>query len=96
LTLNVLRSKMISTLNIAAMVKIDFTPVFEYIDKQTALLREELPSKEDYFQLQAAVDGLAKRMDDHHAEILSLTHRSDRIESWVKKAAPKVEIPFET
>jgi len=78
------------------MTQIDFSPVFNYIDKKLEELKEVFVTKEEFSRLQISVDSLVKRFDEHNAEIATLGHRSDRMEGWIGKAAPKVGIPYET
>ena len=52
--------------------------------------------KQSIKTLQIAVDGIAKISKDDADEIASAQYRLDKVESWVSKAAPKVDVRFET
>lgn len=87
---------MISILKIWAMAKINFLPLFEYLDEKFASIDDKFDSMQFNFNdLQTSVDGIAKQLTDNTTEIKSLNHRTERMENWIKKVAPKVDIPYE-
>lgn len=54
------------------------------------VMKEEL--RKDFSDLQVAVDGYAKKADTYFQEMLVLSRRVDRMESWMKEIAQKVGI----
>jgi len=56
---------------------------------------DELPTKEDFSELQTAVDSYAKRANDYFEEMLALSHKLDRHEKWIQQLAQKLDIKLE-
>jgi hypothetical protein len=44
--------------------------------------------------LTTSVDGLAKRVEENTHEIKAVGHRVDRMEGWMIKAAPKIDLEY--
>jgi hypothetical protein len=57
-------------------------------------LRDELPTKEDFAQLQTSVDGIAKRFKDTEEELAVTSERTSRMEAWIQKAAVKIGVKY--
>ena len=57
-------------------------------------LREELPTREDFSQLQQTVDGIAKSFLDQRQEQIVSASRSERMEAWIMKAAAKIGVEY--
>jgi hypothetical protein len=57
-------------------------------------LREELPTREDFSQLQTSVDGIAKQFTDRKDEKVISASRSERMEAWIVKAAKKLGVEY--
>ncbi|MFH0819577.1 MAG: hypothetical protein V1892_00930 [bacterium] len=51
-------------------------------------LRTEL--KQDFSDLQSAVDNYAKKADAYFQEMVMLAHKVDRLEKWVLQIAEKI------
>jgi len=58
-------------------------------------LKTELPSKENFSQLQTSVDGLAKLTKDFYEEVTVLRGKVERMEKWIQDAAPKLGLKYE-
>jgi len=54
-----------------------------------------LVTKEDFSDLQTAVDAYAKKADTYFQEMVMLTHKVDRHEKWIKQIADKLGIKLE-
>ncbi len=54
-----------------------------------------LPTREDFSQLLTAVDKLAGQVQNYNAERSAETHRLERLEDWVRKAAKTINVPIE-
>jgi hypothetical protein len=57
-------------------------------------LKAELATKEDIAHLQQTVDGFAKNFKDNDEKVIVVEAKAERLESWVMKAAEKVDIPY--
>ena len=57
-------------------------------------LREELPTRADFNQLQTSVDGIAKQFLDHKQEQIVGASRASRMEAWIMKAAEKIGLEY--
>ncbi len=51
--------------------------------------------REDFSNLQTAVDAYAKRADAYFQEMVMLAHKVDRHEKWIQKIAEKLGIKLE-
>ena len=60
---------------------------------KTELVDVETRLKQSFSNLQTSVDGLVKTVKDKQ-EIKVLGHRVDKVETWTRKAAPKVGVEF--
>jgi hypothetical protein len=69
----------------------DFETVFATKEEMNQGFKE---LNEKFSQLQSTVDGFAKSYNDNDIETTALGHRVDTIETWVKKAAPKVGLDY--
>lgn len=56
--------------------------------KDLEKLRTEL--KQDFSDLQSAVDNYAKKADAYFQEMVMLAHKVDRLEKWVLQIAEKI------
>lgn len=54
-----------------------------------------LVTKEDFSNLQTAVDNYAKKADAYFQEMVMLTHKVDRHEKWFHQIAEKLGIKLE-
>jgi uncharacterized coiled-coil DUF342 family protein len=54
-----------------------------------------LVTKEDFNNLQTAVDAYAKKADTYFQEMVMLAHKVDRHEKWIKQIAEKLGIKLE-
>ena len=54
-----------------------------------------LVTKEDFSDLQTAVDAYAKKADTYFQEMVMLTHKVDRHEKWMHQIAEKLGIKLE-
>ena len=81
--------------------KADFDSLKTFIQQNAALkgdiqeLKTELPSKENFSQLQTSVDGLAKLTKDYYEEVTMLRGKVERMEKWIQDAAPKLGLKYE-
>jgi len=57
-------------------------------------LREELPTREDFNQLQVSVDGIAKHFEEQKQEQIIGAERASRMEAWIIKAASKIGVEY--
>lgn len=57
-------------------------------------LRDDLPTRKDFSQLQASVDGIAGQYHSHDQELSVLGERSSRMEGWIIKAARKIGLDY--
>ena len=81
--------------------KTDFENLKTFIQQNVALkndlqeLKTELPSKENFSQLQTSVDGLAKLTKDYYEEVTVLRGKVERMEKWIQDAALKLGLKYE-
>lgn len=61
----------------------------EEIDKRFEEVRQ------DFANLQTAVDAYAKRSDDYFKEMVTLAHKVDRLEKWIQQIAKKLGMKLE-
>ena len=54
-----------------------------------------LPTKEDFINLQTSVDAYAKKADTYFQEMVALTHKVDRHEKWILQIAEKLGVKLE-
>jgi hypothetical protein len=54
-----------------------------------------LTTKEDFSDLQTAVDNYAKKSDNYFQEMVALAHKVDRHEKWFHMIADKLDIKLE-
>ena len=57
-------------------------------------LREELPTRAGFSNLQSSVDGIAKRFKDTDQEMKIVGERTSRMEAWIQKAANKIGVEY--
>ena len=57
-------------------------------------LRQELPTREDFNQLQVSVDGIAKHFEEQKQEQIIGAERASRMEAWIMKAASKIGVEY--
>lgn len=73
-----------------------FTKMFVEMDKRFKNIEDRLDEmKQDYSNLQSSVDAYAKKADAYFQEMVVLTHRVDRLESWAQKISNKLGIQLE-
>ncbi len=72
------------------------TFIIEHIaSKQDLLdLKQELPTKVDFQNLQSSVDTIARLQQDNANEIKVLGAQITRLEQWVINAAPKLGVEY--
>lgn len=63
-------------------------PTFDVINKKFDEMHQ------NFSQLQSSVDGIAKQITTYHQEMISFTHKVDRMEDWIKQASEKLGIPY--
>ena len=61
----------------------------EEIDQRFSEMRQ------DFSNLQTAVDRYAKKADAYFQEMVALTHKVDRLEKWVLRIAKKIGMKLE-
>lgn len=77
-----------------------FEGIMTFLETQVALksdveaLRIDLPTRQDFNELQRSVDGLANRYKHHDDELTVLTAKTTDIQEWISAAAPKVGVKF--
>ncbi len=76
------------------MDNINFQPIFDYIDNKIRELKEELPSKTDFQNLQNAVVDLAHRFDKVDQKSTVNDYRLNRVENWGLKLLKKQIFPM--
>jgi cell division protein FtsL len=54
-----------------------------------------LVTKEEFSNLQTAIDAYAKRCDDYFKEMVALAHKVDRLEKWIHQIAKKIGMQLE-
>jgi len=54
-----------------------------------------LVTKEEFSNLQTAVDAYAKKADTYFQEMVMLSHKVERHEKWIKQLAEKLGIKLE-
>ena len=54
-----------------------------------------LVTKEQFLNLQSAVDSYAKRADAYFQEMVALSHKVDRHEKWIQQLAEKLGVKLE-
>ena len=67
---------------------------------QFFVTREEMDLKfeamhESFSELQVSIDAYAKKADAYFQEMVMLSHKVDRIESWVRKIAKETGVTLE-
>ena len=87
----------------------DFSEIIEYLDKRFSKtdeklieldegmkdVKERMATKEDFNNLQTAVDAYAKKADTYFQEMVMLSHKVNRLEKWIQEIAEKVGIKLE-
>ncbi len=68
--------------------------VFATRDEMTTMV-SNLATKEDFLNLQTAVDAYAKKADTYFQEMVALSHKVDRHEKWLRQVADKLGINLE-
>jgi len=66
----------------------------EELAEQLGELRADLPTKADFTNLQKSVDAIAKGFKDSEQELQIVGERTTRMESWIRKAADKIGVPY--
>lgn len=57
-------------------------------------LREELPTRGDFNQLQISVDGIARQFHEQKQEQIIGGGRASRMEAWIIKAASEIGVEY--
>jgi len=87
----------------------DFSEIIEYLDKKFSEtdqklieldegvkdVREKMVTKEEFNDLQIAVDAYAKKADTYFQEMVMLSHKVDRHEKWFQQIAEKLGMKLE-
>lgn len=55
---------------------------------------DELPTREDFNQLQVSVDGIGKHFEEQKQEQIIGAERASRMEAWIMKAAEKIGVEY--
>jgi uncharacterized coiled-coil DUF342 family protein len=70
-----------------------FTKLFKYLQKEFADVRADISDvKKSVDTYAGAVDAYAKQTETYMQEMLALSHKVDRLESWVLKIAEETGI----
>jgi len=74
----------------------DFSELVQYLDEKFIKIDKRFDEmKNDFSNLQSAVDAYAKRADAYFQEMVALSHKVDRHEKWIQQIAKKVGIKLE-
>jgi len=87
----------------------DFSELVKYLDEKFSKtdrklieldegiknVREKMATKEDFNNLQTAVDAYAKKADAYFQEMVALAHKVDRHEKWIQQIAEKLGIKLQ-
>jgi hypothetical protein len=57
-------------------------------------VREELPNRGDFNQLQISVDSIARQFHEQKQEQIIGAARASRMETWIIKAAAKIGLEY--
>lgn len=76
------------------MSKINFKPIFDYIDQNNKELEKRLATKADIARLENTVNSFAKKEKDRGQEEKIVKAKTEQIEHWVIQAAEKVKVPY--
>ena len=79
-------------------MKIDYQPIFDYIDKSRAEfheeLREEFVLKTEFNEIKTMIANLTSQVQNFQQEMAINNHRVTRLEDWAKFAGPKIDLPI--
>lgn len=74
----------------------DLTELVKYLDQKFTHIDQRFDEvKEDFVDLQTAVDAYAQKADTYFQEMVMLTHKVDRHEKWILQLAEKLGIKLE-
>ncbi len=57
-------------------------------------MRDDLPTRAAFSQLQTSVDSIARQFKNTEQELLVVGARASRIEKWIQKAAEKIGVEY--
>lgn len=57
-------------------------------------LRDDLPTRAEFAQLQTSVDGIARLFKNTDQELLVVGERTSRMEKWIQRAADKIGVEY--
>jgi phosphopantetheine adenylyltransferase len=57
-------------------------------------MRDDLPTRAEFAQLQTSVDGIAKQFKNSEQELLVVGERTARMEKWIQRAADKIGLEY--
>lgn len=83
------------------MKKIDFQPIFDYIDENSKRLREDLMSevrseiRKEIGEVKTAIANLTSDVQSLTEEMIVSNRRIRRLEGWAEPVGKKVGIPIE-
>lgn len=79
------------------MTEINFQPVFDYIDQNNVVLKEDilLEVREEIRPLKTAIANLAGDVKTIKEEMVISNHRTKRLEEWAGPVGKKVGLPLE-
>ncbi len=79
-------------------MKEDFSELIQYLDERFTKIENQLETKAekaDVDGLFTAVDAYAKKADTYFQEMVSLSHKVDRHEKWLRQVAEKLDIKLD-
>lgn len=79
------------------MTQINFQPIFDYIDQNNQVLKEEImvEVRAELRGINTRIDNLTGQVKKFNDEMLISGHRLDRLEHWAKPVGDKLNIPIE-
>lgn len=79
------------------MTEINFQPVFDYIDQNNHVLKEDIlfEVRAGLREIRTDVANLAGQVKDFHDEMSVMGFRVNRLETWAGPAGKKLNLPLE-
>ncbi len=65
------------------------------LENDVEVIKSTMVTKEDFNNLQTAVDAYAKKADTYFQEMVMLAHKVDKLEKWIHQIAERVGIKLE-
>jgi len=74
----------------------DFSELIQYLDNKFGVIDKRFDEvKNDFIELQGAVDTYAKKADTYFQEMVMLAHKVDRHEKWLQQIANKLGLELD-